>query len=117
MDGNAAMSTQKITELPLHLEPITPDPFLGKEQTRVPTAPVRRELDCRRNDGIEVRLLWREADGQVTVAVHDAKTGEAFEIQVEGREARDAFHHPYAHAAFRGNSRRRVADECRVAGS
>lgn len=77
---------------------------------------VIRELDHRRNDGIDVRLLWSETDGQITVAVHDAKTGETFEIEVEGRDALDAFHHPYAHAAFHGISCRRVAGECRVAG-
>ena len=61
-----------------------------------------RELDHRHSDGIDVRLLWDECTGQVFVAVSDAKTGDAFELEVEGHEARDAFQHPYAHAASRG---------------
>jgi hypothetical protein len=38
----------------------------------------------------------------VSVAVHDGKTDEAFELAVgEGEGARDVFHHPYAYAASR----------------
>jgi hypothetical protein len=59
-----------------------------------------RELDSRTNDGINVRLLWRPDDSRVIVAVHDAKTGEAFELLVpDGKPALDVFHHPYAYAA------------------
>jgi hypothetical protein len=58
---------------------------------------VIRELDHRHNDGIDVLLLWNQTDDRVTVAVSDAKTGEAFEIAVDGRDALDAFHHPYAY--------------------
>jgi hypothetical protein len=61
-----------------------------------------RELDHRSNDGIDVSLLWNERDDRVTVAVFDARTGDAFEVDVAGHEAHDAFHHPYAYAAFRG---------------
>jgi hypothetical protein len=93
------MTTPNVTEMPLHLEPTTPDPFLDEATA---SRPAMRELDHRRNDGIDVRLLWNEIDDRVTVAVFDAKTGDAFEIDVEGHEARDAFHHPYAYAAFRG---------------
>lgn len=58
-----------------------------------------RELDSRVSDGIHVRLLWHPADGQVSVAVHDSRTGEAFELEVtEGERPRDVFHHPYAYA-------------------
>jgi hypothetical protein len=62
-----------------------------------------RELDSRRNDGILVRLLWHEADNRVAVSVADAKTGDAFAVEVGplGR-ALDVFHHPYAYAAVRG---------------
>lgn len=61
-----------------------------------------RELDSRTSDGIEVRLLWSERDGQVLVAVNDTKTGEAFEVPVHDRErALDVFRHPYAYAARR----------------
>jgi hypothetical protein len=65
------------------------------------TAPIR-ELDHRYNDGIDVWLLWREADNQVLVKVIDAKAGEAFEIEVAaGESALDVFHHPFAYAATR----------------
>ena len=58
-----------------------------------------RELDSRVSDGIHVRLLWHPADGHVSVAVHDGKTGEAFEVPVgQGDRALDVYHHPYAYA-------------------
>ena len=56
-----------------------------------------RELDSRFSDGIDVRLLWDSADGRVSVAVNDTKTGEAFELEVPDQfRARDVFEHPYA---------------------
>lgn len=62
-----------------------------------------RELDTRVNDGIHVRLLWCERDRQVSVAVTDTKTGEAFSIEIrDGERAMDVFHHPYAFAAWHG---------------
>ena len=65
-----------------------------------PHTDMTRELDSRTGDGIEVRLLWCQTDGGVTVAVTDTKTGEAFELPVgEGERALDVFHHPYAYAA------------------
>ena len=45
-----------------------------------PRTHTTRELDRRTGDGIEVRLLWSQNDGHVTVAVTDTKTGEAFEL-------------------------------------
>ncbi len=60
-----------------------------------------RELDRRSSDGIDVRLLWSQHDGRVLVAVDDAKTGEAFSVEVpEGGRAMDVFHHPYAYASL-----------------
>ena len=65
-----------------------------------PRTHTTRELDRRTGDGIEVRLLWCQNDGHVTVAVTDTKTGEAFELPVrEGMRALEVFHHPYAYAA------------------
>ena len=65
------------------------------------TTHLMRELDRRSNDGIVVRLLWCEHDGRVLVAVKDAKTGDAFALEVkEGERALDVFRHPYAYAAF-----------------
>lgn len=61
------------------------------------------ELDSRRNDGIHVRLLWNRTDNRVAVRVADAKTGDAFAVEVGERDsALDVFHHPYAYAASRG---------------
>ena len=61
-----------------------------------------RELDSRISDGIHVRLLWHSDDGHLSVAVHDSKTGEAFELPVgDGDRALDVYHHPYAYAAGR----------------
>ncbi len=58
-----------------------------------------RELDSRSSDGIDVRLLWHPHDARVSVAVHDTKTGDAFELPVpDASRALDVFHHPYAHA-------------------
>jgi len=62
-----------------------------------------RELDRRRNDLIDVSLLWDDRADRVTVAVADHKTGARFEIEVrDGDRALDVFHHPYAYAALRG---------------
>jgi hypothetical protein len=58
-----------------------------------------RELDSRTSDGIHVRLLWHPTDGHVSVAVHDTKTGDAFEVPVGATaRARDVYDHPYAYA-------------------
>ena len=66
-------------------------------QPRIQTT---RELDMRTGDGIDVRLLWCQNDGRVTVAVTDTKTGEAFDVPVrEGERALEVFHHPYAYPA------------------
>ena len=62
-----------------------------------------RELHSRFNDGIHVRLLWREHDDRVVVAVDDAKTGDSFVLDVHaGESAMEVFHHPYAYAAWYG---------------
>ena len=38
----------------------------------------------------------------MTVSLHDAKTGDGFEVEVGPNErALDVFHHPFAYAAFR----------------
>jgi hypothetical protein len=63
---------------------------------------LRRELAYRENDGLEVRLLWTGFDRRVQVAVHDQHDGAGFELDVDAAAALDAFHHPYAYAAFGG---------------
>ncbi len=58
-----------------------------------------RELDSRVNDGIEVQLLWCQADGRVSVAVNDTRTGQSFSVDVpDNTSSLDVFHHPYAYA-------------------
>jgi len=62
-----------------------------------------RELAHRATDGVEVALLWYPSNDVVSVQVHDAKAGEAFELVLsEGDRPLDVFHHPYAYAALRG---------------
>jgi hypothetical protein len=61
-----------------------------------------RELAYRATDGLEVMLFWHEATNELTVSVSDERTGAYFELDAEPDEALDVFHHPYAHAAFRG---------------
>jgi hypothetical protein len=72
------------------------------------TSTTIRELAHRRNDGLDIRLLWDSASDRVTVALHDGKTGEGFDLEVGPDErALDVFHHPFAYAAFRDAARRR----------
>jgi len=61
-----------------------------------------RELDARVAEGIDVRLLWQPATDTVSVFVFDSTHDDAFELVVDSAEALDAFHHPFAYAAFRG---------------
>lgn len=68
-----------------------------------------RELDHRQFDGISVTLLWEPAADHAIVSVVDAKTDESFQIEVRADEsALDVFRHPYAYAASRPASRRRL---------
>ncbi len=68
-------------------------------KTAMPT-----ELAHRRADGIEVLLLWDRADGRLLVVVDDLRGGRSFELVADdGRQALDAFHHPFAYAAARAH--------------
>ena len=62
---------------------------------------IPQELDRRAGDGLDVSLLWTRSTNRLHVLVHDEKLDEAFELDVDGFEALDAFRHPYAYAAFR----------------
>jgi hypothetical protein len=66
-----------------------------------PTASDRRELDHRHANGIDVTLAWSPSTDTLFVTVLD-ESGDPFELIVEPHEALDAFHHPFAYAAFRG---------------
>ena len=73
--------------------------------------PELRELDHRRGDGFDVKLLWSARSGKVFVAVEDARTDEAFRIAVDPDRALDAFNHPYAYGCGGGEqAKRRSAD-------
>ena len=63
-----------------------------------------RELDARTGEGIDVRLFWHPATDIVSISVFDSTREESFELVVASAEALDAFHHPFAYAAFRGVS-------------
>jgi len=61
------------------------------------------ELAHRAGDGIEVLLLWDSDDTRLTVVVDDRRNGGSFELVADdGRQALDAFYHPFAYAAARG---------------
>ena len=60
--------------------------------------PRRRELSRRVSAGLEVILYWGGRRSSVTLAVHDAGTGEDFEVEVPAAAALDAFRHPYAYS-------------------
>jgi hypothetical protein len=62
----------------------------------------RRELAHRSSDGIDVHLLWNQADDTLAVTVSEA-TRDSFELSVGSHEALEVFNHPYAYAAFRGS--------------
>ena len=58
------------------------------------------ELAHRAADGIEVLLLWDSGDGRLRVVVDDLRDGGSFELLAgDGREALDAFYHPFAYAS------------------
>jgi hypothetical protein len=59
-----------------------------------------RELDHRREDGIDVTLLWDSRTNTVFLRVVDERLGEALEFSVVGGDALYAFRHPYAYASL-----------------
>ena len=64
---------------------------------------MRTELAHRGGDGIEVLLLWDRGDSRLAVFVDDLRNGGSFEfVADDGRQALDAFYHPFAYAAARG---------------
>jgi hypothetical protein len=66
--------------------------------TTTATTPTLRELAVRTADRITVALLWRPGDPTVLLRVDDARTGVRFELDVPGRDALQAFNHPFAYA-------------------
>ena len=58
--------------------------------------PELRELNRRRNHGIDVRLLWNARTKRHSVALKDERSGTSFEFEVDSADALAAFHHPFA---------------------
>jgi hypothetical protein len=75
------------------------DPALMTTSTTTDTSVRPRELAVRTADRITVALLWRPGDPGVLLQVDDARTGVRFEREVPGRDALEAYHHPFAYAA------------------
>jgi hypothetical protein len=68
------------------------------EEYAIPDAGVV-ELDSRREDAIEVTMVWRPERDSIEIGVNDTRTGEAIVIEPPNEKALDAFHHPYAYVA------------------
>jgi hypothetical protein len=67
-----------------------------------------RELAHRRNDGLDVRLLWDPSSDTVRVSLQDSRSGAGFDVPVRpGQRALDVFHHPFAYAEVRDAAARR----------
>lgn len=62
-----------------------------------------RELDHRREDGIDVTLLWNSRTNGVLLRVVDERLGESLEFGVVAGDALYAFRHPYAYASLDRN--------------
>jgi hypothetical protein len=68
-----------------------------------------RELDQRKNDGIDVPLFWESQSNPVWCFVEDERSGESLRFGVAA-DALEAFHHPYFYAyGDHGRSRRAAA--------
>ncbi len=61
--------------------------------------PNPRELAHRRQNGLEVSLLWDAHSNDVSIEVVDERDKRTFVLPVAASSALDAFYHPYAYAA------------------
>jgi hypothetical protein len=59
---------------------------------------ISRELAHRRQDGLEVTLLWDALSNEVWIELVDESIEHAVDFGVDPRFALDAFHHPYVYA-------------------
>ena len=59
---------------------------------------LQTELALRRQDGLEVRLLWDARSGEVSIDLSDESTQTAFAFLVDPSCALDAFYHPFVYA-------------------
>jgi hypothetical protein len=62
----------------------------------------RTELAHRSSDGMEVTLVWAQADGEdkVVVCVCDRRKGAYFEVPAEPHLALAVYYHPFAYRDF-----------------
>ena len=67
-----------------------------------------RELAHRRNDGLDIRLLWTRRPTRSPSRSTTRRPARASSSR-SGRDERalDVFHHPFAYAAFRDAARKR----------
>jgi hypothetical protein len=56
------------------------------------------ELAHRRNQEVEVSLLWDRKHDRLFVLVDDAGAGDRFMVPASRDRALDVFNHPFAHA-------------------
>jgi hypothetical protein len=67
-----------------------------------------RELCSRTGDGIQVQLLWSPATDRVHVTVIDSRFARGYDFEVDGKDAMQAFQHPFAHLDTLGDDRVRL---------
>ena len=84
-------------------------PFVGTDEGQLPYTDERmstpvRELAQRVSGSDEVLLLWDPESERVELSVRDVANGAGFHLEVEPASALEAFYHPYAYVAHRGNS-------------
>ena len=63
----------------------------------------RHELAYRSSNGIDVSLVWARSTNTVSVLVHDERSDDDFEVEIDpGTSPLDVFMHPFAYAARQG---------------
>ena len=65
----------------------------------------RRELAHRTTAGLEITLYWHAGDDSTSIDIHQTTTGETISFPVAPDRALDAFQHPFAHLASKGEER------------
>ena len=61
-----------------------------------------RELAHRRQDGLEVKLLWNARSNEVSIDLVDEASQSEFAFVVDPSCALDAFYHPFVYASVLG---------------
>jgi len=58
------------------------------------------ELAHRRQNGLDVSLLWSRRTGRLVVTVLDERTDESFTLDAPRDHALEVYNHPYAYSGF-----------------